>query len=240
MGVILEGQSEVTDIVHAVLSLHHGSEGHGLNGLLLALALGLVHEFVERAGDGALRAVGLHLVAELHGEGSERLHLLRIGILVNTIGESLGLAALLHLAHALSHGAVGQEHELLHELVGILRPLVVAADGVSLLVDIKMQLLRVKLHRAVLEALFAQELCQPVEGAELPAVLVLELSVDGLCGLTLSVHNTVILQYLLGLLVAVAAVGADDGVGDAVGIHLGIVVELEDDTIGELVLVGAQ
>ena len=48
------------------------------------------------------------------------------------------------------------------------------------------------------------------------------------------------LEQLLHLLVGIAAVGADDGVDDAMGAHLCILVEQEDHAVAELLFVGTQ
>ena len=47
VGVVIEGKSVVSDIMHAVLCLHHGSQGYGLDELLLLLALTFVHKGIE-------------------------------------------------------------------------------------------------------------------------------------------------------------------------------------------------
>ena len=110
-----------------------------------------------------------------------------------------------------------------------------------LLVDVEAQLLAVKLHRSVLEPLFAQLLCQAVELYEQVGVLALVALGSGSgCWLSCAVDHAVLLQQLLHLLVAVAAVGAYDGVHDAEVFNLSIVVEVEDHAEGELVFIGSQ
>ena len=215
VGVIVEAEAEVSDVVRRVFGLHHGTQGHALYQLALALAIHVVHQLVDALDHRLARAVGLHLQAEVDDELSERLHLLRIRVVVDTIGEHLGFLTLRHAAYALGNGTVGQQHELLNELVGILRALEVAACGVSLLIDIEVQFLSVKLHRAILEAALAQFLGQSVEGAQFPAVFVLVACLSRVGSrFAGTVDDTVVLQHLLCLLVGVAAVGADDGVYD--------------------------
>ena len=108
MRVVVESQAEVPDVVHAVLGLHHGSESHGLDEFLLALALAVVHELVNAPCHGAACAVGLHLVTEFHDEFAQVFHLLRVGIVVYSVGQSLGGFAFGPSPYALGHGAVGQ------------------------------------------------------------------------------------------------------------------------------------
>ena len=207
VGVVVECQAEVSDVVDGVFRLHHGSERNSLNEVLLALALAVGHKVVERTGESALCAVGLHLVAKLHNKLSECLELCRVGIVVHTIGQGLWLLALCHLTYRFSHCLVGKKHEFLNELVGILRTLEVAAYRFALLVDIKVQFLAVELYRAVLEACGAKLLGKSVELNQVVGVLALiSLLWSFRCRFALAVNNTVVLKQLLHFLVGVAAV----------------------------------
>ena len=82
---------------------------------------------------------------------------------MNTIGQCLGLHTLLHLTDTLRNGAVGKQHKLLDEFVGILRHLEITPYRLSILVDIEMQFLTIKLHCSVLESRLTQLLRQLVE-----------------------------------------------------------------------------
>ena len=73
VSVVVERQTEVSDVVDGVLSLHHGTQSHGLYEILLALALTSRHKRVERLRQCALSAVGLHLISELHHKLAQRL-----------------------------------------------------------------------------------------------------------------------------------------------------------------------
>ena len=228
VSVVVERQSEVTDIVYRILRLHHGAQRHGLYEVLLALTLARRHERVERLGECALRAVGLHLVAELHHELAQRLELCRVGVIVHTIRQRLRLLALCHLAYRFSHGAVGEEHELLDEFVGILRALEVATHRLALLVYVEVQLFAVELHGAVLEACSAQLLSQSVEHDERICVLTLVSALRRCrCRFARAVYHAVLLEQLLHLLVCVAAVRLDNGMHDAVRLHVSLLVEVE-------------
>ena len=104
-----------------------------------------------------------------------------------------------------------------------------------------MKFLAVELHGAVLESCRAQLLCQTVELNECVGILA---TVSALrcwrSRIARSVHHTVVLEQLLHLLVGVAAVRLYHGVNDAVFLHVGIIVEIEDDGECQLLLVGAQ
>ena len=241
VSVVVECQSEVSDVVDGVLSLHHGTQSHGLYEVLLALALTSRHKRVERLSQCALRSVGLHLVSELHYKLAQRFQLRRVGIVVYTIGQSLGLFTLCHLADRFSHRSVGEQHKLLDELVGILRVLEVAAYRLALFVYIEVKFLAVELHGSVLEACRAQLLCQTVELNECVGILATVSSLRSRRSrIARSVHNAVVLKQLLHLLVGVAAVRLYYGVNDAILLHVGVVVEIEDDGECQLLLVGAQ
>ena len=104
-----------------------------------------------------------------------------------------------------------------------------------------MKFFAVELHGSVLEACRAQLLCQTVELNECVSVLA---TVSALrsrrCGIARSVHNAVVLKQLLHLFVGVAAVRLYHGVNYAILLHVGVVVEIEDDGECQLLLVGAQ
>ena len=163
VGVVFKRQTIVADVVDAVFRLHHGAQGHLLNQVLLTFAVAVVHEFVEASCRFSLGAVGLQLVAELHDKFSQRFQFGGVGHIVDAVGQRLGFLAFGHTANALGHGTVGQQHELLHQFVGILRLLEVAADRFARLIDIKMQLFAVELHGTILEACLAQAFGQTVE-----------------------------------------------------------------------------
>ena len=209
--------------------------------VLLAFAGALVHQLVDGARRFALGAVGFQAVAELHDKLAQGFQLLRVGVFVDAVGQGLWPLALFHLAHAFGHGLVGEQHKLFDKLVGVLRPLEVAAHGLALVVHVEVQLFAVELHRAVGEPLLAQLLGQAVELDQLVGVFALVAFGAGLWrGLPRSVLHAVVFEQLLHLLVGVAAVAANDGVDYAVAAHVGLVVEVEHHAERQFLLVGAQ
>ena len=92
VGVVVEGQSIMSDIMHTVLRLHHGTEGDGLDGVLLTGTLGIGHQRIERLGDGTLRTTGLHLIAELRDELAQVLKFLRIRLVVDAVRQCFALS----------------------------------------------------------------------------------------------------------------------------------------------------
>ena len=104
-----------------------------------------------------------------------------------------------------------------------------------------MQLFAVELHGAILEACCAQLLSQSVEHDERIGILALvsTLRCSG-SRLARAVDHAVLLEQFLHLLVGVAAVRLDDGVHDAVCLHVSLLVEVEDHGERQLLLVGAE
>ena len=89
MGVVVEGQSVVSDVMHTVFGLHHGAQGNGLDGVLFTSTLGISHQGIERLGDGTLGATGLHLIAKLRHKLAQVFEFLGIGLVVDTIRKGL-------------------------------------------------------------------------------------------------------------------------------------------------------
>ena len=102
-------------------------------------------------------------MTELHHELSQLLQLHGVRVVMHTVRQRLRLLALRHLAYVLCHGLVSQQHELLYQFVGVERALEVTPHGLALLVNLKLHLLTVTLHRAVLEPALTQLLCQTVK-----------------------------------------------------------------------------
>ena len=171
VSVIIKSQTKMADVMDGVFRLHHSPQGYMLYHLLLGLSLGFIHQLVQAASRSALGASTLQTIAELHDKLPQGLQLLRVRIVVDTIRQSLGAFSPCHLAHALRHVAVGQEHELLYQLIGILGTFHIATNRFALFVYIKMQLLGVKLHGTILESFRPQLLGQAVKGNQLVSVL---------------------------------------------------------------------
>ena len=120
VGVILEGKSEVSDVVNRVLRFHHGTECYHLDEVVFWFTFTVGHQFVEASCRSALGTFCFHLIAELNYEFAQSFQLLWVWIIMDTIRQSLRLLTFLCLADALCHRAVGKEHEFLYQFVGIL------------------------------------------------------------------------------------------------------------------------
>ena len=249
VGVVVESQSVVADVVGAVAGLHHGTQGDHLHDVLFAASVDVGEEAVQVPADFGAVAGGLQLVAELGDEGREVQELLRVGIVMDAIGQHLGLLSARHTADTLGHGAIGQQHEFLDELVGILGHLEIDALGMACLVDFEAHFLAVEVHGSGSKAASAQLFGHAVQddellgkvlgGAGTLAPLGRQGSVAGAV-IVLGAGLVVCLEHGLNLLVGEASVAADDGVGQVPVLHLGLGIEVEDDAVGELLLVGAQ
>ena len=145
-------------IVHTIFRFHHGSERNRLNHLRFRFAFSLIHQLIQAASHRSFCAFGFHFVTKFHNKLTQGLHLLRVRIIVNTIGKRLCFPSFLGLSDALGHSFVGQQHKLFNQLVGIVRPFKIATCGLSRFVNIEMQFFAVKLHCAMLKTFLAQRL----------------------------------------------------------------------------------
>ena len=68
---------------------------------------------------------------------------------MNTIGQHLGLLVLGNLADAFCYCAIGQQHEFLHQLIGILGHLEVNTGGLAFFVYLETNLATVKIDGTV-------------------------------------------------------------------------------------------
>ena len=145
----------------------------------------------------------------------------------------------MRLTDGFGHRLIGQQHELLDEFVGIFRGLEVGLDGLAGLVDIEVEFLAVELHRAVLEAGGTEFLGEGIEFDEHLGILALIriFLCGGRCRLASAVLHAIVLENLLYLLVGIATVALDDGMGQVPFLHVGLVVHLEDNAVTEFFLI---
>ena len=207
MRVELEGQAVMADVVGAVAGLGHGPERQDLDGAQLRLLLGVRQETVQREGDVFAAADGAHLVAQVAGELAQAGHFLEVGLVVDTVDESLGVREGLasHLAargDVFRHVLVRQEHELLDEPVGFLGELLAHGDGLAVLVDIDLHFGAVEADGAGGETLLAQFQGQFVEGE------------DGFLHL---VRDNAAFRAFAELFDHRVVPGVDDGLGEFIG-----------------------
>ena len=242
VGVVFKRQTKVADVMNGIFRLHHGSQRHALNHLLFWASFCFVHQLVEASCRSSLCAVGLYSVAKLSDKLSECFQLLWVWIVVYTIRQRLSLLALSHLAHALCHRAVSQQHKLLNQLVGILRALIVAAYRLALVVNIKVKFLGVKLHGTILKSCCTQLLSQRIKLYQQFCILALiwMCGCSWWCRLACSVYHTIIFQQLLHLFVGVSSVALYHGMLYTVASHIGIFVEIEDYAISQFLFVWSQ
>ena len=180
--------------MHGVACLLHGADGDGFNQVLLLLALDVIQQVVDGFGNVGLCATGAQLVAETGDELCQVVQLLRVGEVVNTVWQHFGFLAFGHAAYLFGYGAVGEQHELLYQLVGIFRLLEVDADGFALLVNFELHFVAVEVDGSCLKAVLTQYFGKLIQLEH----LFLEVSFA-------SFYN------LLGFFVGEAAVALDDG-----------------------------
>ena len=213
----------MADVVCGVAGFLHGADGDGLDEVFFFLSL----DVLEQAVDGLRKVVAVacrtQLVSEAADELCQVVQLGGVGQVVYAVRENLGFFAFGNFSDGFGDGAVGQQHELLHQLVGIFRLLEVYAQRLSLVVYLELHFHPVELQCAVGEAFLAQYLGQAVQFQQFELVVALAR-----------------LDDLLRLFVGEAPVALDDGVHDAVVQHFGLVVEGEDDAVCQLLFVGAE
>ena len=194
-----------------------------------------------------LRAFGAELVSEACHETAQAFELFGVRDIVDAVGQDLGVLSLRDDGHAFRHGTVGDEHEFLHQFVGVACHLDVGADGVPLFVNLEAHLRTVESDGPGLEAFRPELFGKAVEDEDLACPFALRLfettvHLRMVAGLRQVFGRCLAVAFddFLGLLVGEAAVGADDGAGDATVQDVAFGVEGEDDGEGEFLLVGAQ
>ena len=118
MGVMAEGQSIVADVVGRIDSLGHGPDGDGRDHVFFGRALDFIEHFVDVAAQLFLTAFDIEVVAERLDEPRNIGQLFHVGQVVYAVHERLGVGL---FADIFGHGSVGQQHELLDEVVRLAR-----------------------------------------------------------------------------------------------------------------------
>ena len=108
MGVIIECQSVVTDVVHGIACFLHGTDGYGFNKVLLFLSLNIIQQMVDGFGYIRFGSAGAQFVAEAGNELCQIIQFFRVRKVVNTIGEYFRLFAFGHASYLFGHSAVGE------------------------------------------------------------------------------------------------------------------------------------
>ena len=230
MGVIFESQTIVPDIMCRIFRFHHGSQGNGLDEVLLLLTLTGIHQRIQRLRDSTLGTCRLHLIAELDNKLTQGFQLGGVGLVVNAIDKgflSFWLWALgfwlIHFAYMFSNGAVGKQHKFLDELCGIVRFLKIRTDRFTLFVDIEMQFLAVELDGTALETTFTQFLGQTVKRTQFLGI--------GVSTRLARFTRGTRYQNILYFLIRVPSITLDDSMDNAVVLDVGFIVQSEDYTI---------
>ena len=222
VGVVGEGQSVVADVVGGVVGFGHRTYGQRRDDVLFGAALDLLEELVHLLGDGTALG-GFEDVPEAQDELPEALQLVDVRFVVDAVDHRAARLAPSDLAAELGNAAVGQQHELLDHLVGLLLFLEIDAHRPALLVEPEFGLGAVEADRTVAEPLAAHGLRQPVERKDLFGVV----APAGL-------------DHLLRLLVGEAAVGVDHRAAEPLVEDFEVLVEGENRRKAEALLVRPQ
>ena len=177
MRIVVKAQSVVSDIVGGIDRLLHSAKRCHFNEVLNAVASHVLQQCVEALCHIGFLALSLEVEAKAGSHSRQIVQFVGVGHVVDTVGERLGLFAFLGDAHAFSHCAVGQQHELLHQLVSILSLFEVDAERFAVLVNLESRFLAVKVDGTLFEAFVAQHVGHAVQRDE--QVCVLSFSVVG-------------------------------------------------------------
>ena len=180
----------------------------------------------SRSRDSALPGRGFgHLMAKPPHKHPQLLQFLRIGTVVHPIDRGARRRLLLgvDLGQESRHFHIGQKHEVLDELVGLLHALDDHAKRLARLVELKAHLLRVEVDAASLEALVPQLRGKVTEHLQFLGPIAFA------C-----------FEALLGFLVGEASVGVNHRAAKPPSHHLGLRGHLKHRTEREAVFVRAQ
>ena len=119
MGVEVEGQPIMADVVGRIGGFGHCADRQGRDQILLLFAVDVLHQLVDILGQGLAGRFTLHLVAEPQHKTAQLGELVRIGFVVDSIDECTFTVLYTgpFAANKFGHFAVGQQHELFDQLV---------------------------------------------------------------------------------------------------------------------------
>ena len=107
MCIVLEGQAIVSDIVHAIPCLHHGTQGYHLYDVLFGLAVHIGQHLVKVLGYFSFGTLGLQTITEFAYEVAQSHQFGWVGYIVDSVRYNLCFLVLGHLANALCYGTIG-------------------------------------------------------------------------------------------------------------------------------------
>ena len=157
---------------------------------------------------------------------------------MNTVRKRLCLLTLLHQAHILSNSLVGKQHKLFDKLVSILRTLEETTSWLSLLVNIEMQFLRIKLHRTILESFLTKFLSQTIEHNKFIGIFSLIATLAwSWSRFACTINNTIILEQLLHLFVGISAITLYHTMHNTISLYLSLIIKVKDNAISQFFLI---
>ena len=145
MGVVLECQSVVSDVLSVISRLCHCPEREQFYGIELRSVLRLSKEAVQFAGYLLAVVCRSECVAEIADEGAEVVKFQLVRFIVHAVNKGLGIflsafvaagSTLAARCHKFRHAAVGQEHKLFNEPVGFFRNLLIDTHRAALFIHL--------------------------------------------------------------------------------------------------------
>ena len=156
MGIIVESQSVVSDVVCRVARFLHGPDRYGFNQVLFLLSLYVVQQMIDRFRYIRLGSACAESVTKACDELSQIVQFLRIRKIVDTVRQHFGLFTFGSFSYLFRYGTVGKQHKLFYQLIGVFGFLKVDADGFPFFVDLEFHFVAV--DGPCRKALFTQSL----------------------------------------------------------------------------------
>jgi len=152
----------MTNIFCRIDRLGHGADTELFQHMLLRLTPYIGQHLVKGLGNG-LGGLEIEGMAVFFGEVDEREQLLLVRRIMYPVRKRNGFFVDLDLANGLGNGTVGQQHELLDQLMGLLAFFDHDADGLALRVQLKSYFCRRKVDSPFLKTCFAETLSQLIQ-----------------------------------------------------------------------------
>ena len=145
----------MSDVVYGITRFLHGADGYGFDEVLLFLALNIIQQVIDGLGYIRLGSAGAQLIAKTSDELRQVIQLFGIRKVEDTVREYFWLFALGHASYLFGYGAVGEQHELLYQLVGVFGFFEIYADGFAFFINFELHFIAVEVNGAGGEPFFA-------------------------------------------------------------------------------------
>src|SRR6185437_14695033 len=200
----------------------HSPYAQLLQDMLFGFAL-YIHQHLVKGTRDRLRGLDVEYMPVFLGEFDKRQQLFFIGRIMYPVREGDSFLVDLHLPRVFGNGAVGQQHELFDQLVGLLVFLYHDPDRFTLFIETETHFARREIDRPLPEAVAAHTLCDGMQQLDLGLV-----------------YPRFLFDDLLHLFVGEAVIGVDRGPAHPDVFHVPLRCHAEYGGKGQLVLMRTQ